>query len=155
MSDLRLRFHPDPILREVCAPVADFGEGLQDLAQAMLKVMYDAPGRGLAGPQIGLTQRIFVMDATWKDGDPAPLICINPVVDWASEDTVPGQEGCLSIPDTPCLVRRPKAIRLRWQDAKGTGHEAAMDGTTARIALHELDHLDGILCIDRHEGATA
>jgi len=154
VSALRLHLHPDPLLREVCAPVADFDARLADLADGMLRLMYDAPGRGLAGPQVGVTERIFVMDATWKEGMPAPQVMVNPVVDWASDETDLGEEGCLSIPDVPCKVRRPVAIRLTWQDVTGQAQEAEFKGTAARIALHELDHLDGVLCIDRVEGGA-
>lgn len=151
MTGLRLRGHPDPVLRTVCGPVTRFDCRLTVLAGDMLEVMYDAPGRGLAAPQVGETQRVFVMDAGWKEGAPTPLICVNPVVDWASEAMAVGEEACLSIPDTPCRVARPIAIDLSWQDTDGTWRSGRMEGVAARIALHELDHLDGILCIDRQE----
>jgi len=154
VSGLRLHLHPDPVLRETCVPVARFDARLAGLAKDMLALMYEAPGRGLAGPQVGVTERVFVMDATWKEGTPSPLVMVNPVVDWASEETEIGEEGCLSIPDTPCLVRRPVAIRMCWQEADGTERAAEFKGTAARIALHELDHLDGVLCIDRAEVAV-
>lgn len=153
MSGLRLRLYPDPVLRAVCDPVTDFPGAVAGLAEAMLQAMYDAKGRGLAAPQVGLTQRVFVMDAGWKEGAPTPVLCINPVVDWASDEEELGEEGCLSMPDTPCLVRRPLAIDLRWQDRIGAEQSERLTGVAARIALHELDHLDGILCIDRQEAA--
>jgi peptide deformylase len=154
MSALVIRRHPDPILREVCAPVARFDAQLVGLAREMLACMYAAPGRGLAGPQVGVLDRLFVMDVTWKDGTPAPVVCINPAIVGASDDTVVIEEGCLSIPDTPCLVRRPAAITLVWQDVTGAAMQADLDGAAARIAQHEIDHLDGILCIDRIVGAA-
>jgi len=154
VSALRLHLHPDPVLREVCAPVVAFDARLEALGKDMLRLMYDAPGRGLAGPQVGVAERIFVMDATWKEGAPAPQVMVNPVVKWASDEVEIGEEGCLSIPDTPCRVKRPVAIRLAWQDVGGAPQEAAFKGVAARIALHELDHLDGVLSIDRDEGAA-
>ncbi|MEY1554098.1 peptide deformylase [Yoonia sp. R2331] len=142
---LTLRLAPDPVLRAVCKPV---DPALAALAKGMLEVMYRAQGRGLAAPQVGVMKRIFVMDATWKDGAPDPQIFVNPVVSWADERCEASEEGCLSIPDTPCMVTRPVAIRLTWQDLEGAPHEAAFDGFAARCIQHERDHLDGILCTD-------
>lgn len=152
MSALRLHLHPDPVLRAICAPVEAFDGRLRGLADAMLELMYAAPGRGLVGPQVGVTERVFVMDATWKEGAPAPQVMVNPVVAWAPDETEIGEEGCLSIPEVPCRVRRPLEIRLSWRAVDGAPREAAFKGVAARIALHELDHLDGVVCIDRAEG---
>jgi len=88
---------PDPRLRETCAPVTDLAD-VQTLAADMLETMYDAPGRGLAAPQVGVMVRMFVMDAGWKEGKSDPLVCINPMFQEISEDRVAGEEGCLSIP---------------------------------------------------------
>ncbi len=145
---LTLRQVPDPVLRAVCKPVDSFGPALRALADGMLAAMYDATGRGLAAPQVGVVKRLFVMDETWKDGAPSPQVFVNPVVTWADERREACEEGCLSIPDTPCLVTRPVAIRLAWQDLDGTAQEAAFDGFAARCIQHERDHLDGILCTD-------
>ncbi len=145
---LTLRTVPDPVLRAVCKPVDSFGPALQALADGMLAAMYDAYGRGLAAPQVGVMKRIFVMDATWKDGARSPQVFINPVVTWADPVSEAGEEGCLSIPDTPCMVTRPVAVRLAWQDLDGDTQEGAFDGFAARCVQHERDHLDGILCTD-------
>ncbi len=153
MSELQLRLHPDPVLRKTCASITTFDARVAAMAEEMLQIMYDAPGRGLAAPQVGVTERMFVMDASWKEGTHSPRVVINPEVKWASDETEVAEEGCLSIPDTLCLVRRPMQIELHWQGPDGTPREAKMHGVEARIALHELDHLDGILCIDRQEGA--
>ncbi len=139
---------PHPILRAVCHPVAEFGHTLQALTDKMLATMYAAPGRGLAAPQVGVARRIFVMDATWKDGDPSPMVFINPVLVQSSATVETGEEGCLSIPDTACDVTRPTEITLRWQALDGTTQEGAFDGFAARCIQHERDHLDGILCTD-------
>ncbi|MEJ6395719.1 peptide deformylase [Gymnodinialimonas sp. 2305UL16-5] len=154
MSDLHLHLYPDPVLREICLPVLDFEADLATLAEHMLEIMYQAHGRGLAGPQVGVSRRIFVMDASWKEGVKAPVICINPEVLWMSDQMEYGEEGCLSIPDTPCRVQRPVEIDLRWVGSDGALSEARLTGVVARIVLHELDHLDGILCIDRHEAVS-
>ena len=89
------------------------------------------------------------MDVAWRDGPPAPMVCVNPQFVALSSETVEIEEGCLSIPDTPCLVRRPAALRLRWQDLSGAMAEADFDGIAARCIQHEADHLDGVLCTDR------
>ncbi len=138
---------PDARLRQTCAQVTQFDAALKQLAEDMLETMYAAPGRGLAGPQVGAMQRIFVMDTGWKDGHPSPLVCINPVIrDSAGEAIKP--EGCLSIPDQPVRIARPATIRLEWQDLAGRMCEGFFEGFAAVCIQHERDHLDGILCID-------
>ena len=139
---------PDPLLREVCVPVAD-GEDLHELARDMLETMYDAPGRGLAAPQVGVTKRVFVMDCGWKQGAHAPRVCINPEITQASRDMASDEEGCLSIPGVLARVDRPATVVLRYRDADGVRHEIALQGFEARCAQHELDHLDGIVTLDR------
>ncbi len=142
---------PDPVLREVAAPVESFDDGLRTLAQDMLETMYEAPGRGLAAPQIGLPMRLFVMDVAWKDGDPEPHVFVNPVVVGASEERVTREEGCLSIPGRLSRVTRPGEVSLRWQDLDGAEREGRFGGFAATCVQHEIDHLDGILCTDREE----
>ena len=151
MAVLDIVRHPAPVLRATAKPVALFDAALSQLAADMIETMYAAPGRGLAAPQVGLPMRIFVTDVAWRDGDPAPKVFVNPTLVSASEETVLREEGCLSIPDTPCRVRRPARVVLAWQDLDGLGFEAAFEGIEATCVQHELDHLDGILCIDRHE----
>ena len=145
---------PDPVLREVARPVTGFDADLQALAQDMLETMYDAPGRGLAAPQIGLGLRLFVMDVAWKDGTSDPRVFVNPEVVEASEETVTREEGCLSIPGRTSRVTRPGAVTLRWQDPDGLAQEERFEGFAATCVQHEIDHLDGILCTDREEPAT-
>ena len=142
-----IRLHPDPVLRLVCAPVRGDATAL---ARAMLDAMYAAPGRGLAAPQVGEAVRLFVMDATWKDGLPDPRVFVNPEVVWTADETAVMEEGCLSIPDTPRRVRRPVACRLAFDGPHGR-REERLDGAAARCALHEMDHLDGVLILDHPE----
>jgi peptide deformylase len=144
---------PDPVLREVAAPVERFDEGLRSLAQDMLETMYDAPGRGLAAPQVGLGMRLFVMDVGWKDGEPDPQVFVNPEIVGASEARVTREEGCLSIPGRTSRVTRPLEVSLRWRDVGGAPREGTFDGFAATCVQHEIDHLDGILCTDREEPA--
>ena len=139
---------PHPALSARCTAAAGM-QGLAALAFDMLDTMYAAPGRGLAAPQVGVTRRLFVMDAGWKEGAPTPLVCVDPAIVWASEEVVAMEEGCLSILGIAVSVLRPASIRLRFADLSGAVHELPMDGAAARIAQHEADHLDGIVHFDR------
>jgi len=142
---------PDPVLREVARPVAEFDAELGTLARDMLETMYDAPGRGLAAPQVGLGLRLFVMDVAWKEGTPEPQVFVNPEIVEASAEAVTREEGCLSIPGRTSRVARPAEVALRWRDLDGAEREGRFEGFAATCVQHEIDHLDGILCIDREE----
>ena len=148
MSLLKIVQYPDPILRRYCLPVQAIDDALVQLAQDMLDTMYDAPGRGLAAPQVGVALRLFVMDTTWREGTPAPRVCLNPEITGVSDHLVAFTEGCLSIPDIPARVLRPREITLRWFDLDGAQHEETMSGFDAVCAQHEFDHLNGRLAID-------
>ncbi|KJZ18886.1 peptide deformylase [Loktanella sp. S4079] len=145
MAIRELRFEGDPVLDAIAAPVTVFDDALADLARDMLETMYDAPGRGLAAPQIGVGRRIFVTDVTWKDADPTPLVFVNPTIISASETHAVGPEGCLSIPGRTFAVPRPTWVEMRWQVLDGTIQTARFEGAQAICACHELDHLNGIL----------
>ena len=119
------------------------------LASDMLETMYDAPGRGLAAPQVGQSLRLFVMDVAWKEGEPAPFICINPQIVHRAPEVVESTEGCLSIPGVTAEVPRAPWIVLRWQDVSGAWTERRLEGAEAICAQHENDHLDGIVTFDR------
>ncbi|TNC70339.1 peptide deformylase [Rubellimicrobium roseum] len=146
---------PDPVLREVCAPVQAFDAALRELVSDMLATMYEAPGRGLAAPQVGLPVRLFVMDVAWKDGTPEPHVFVNPEIVEASEERVTREEGCLSIPGRVSRVARPAAVALRWRDLDGAAQEGRFAGLAATCVQHEMDHLDGVLCTDREEPEEA
>lgn len=142
---------PDPTLGRPASPLP---QGPADaptraLADDMLATMYAARGRGLAAPQVGRALRLFVMDTGWKEGRPDPQVLLNPQVLWSSPQVATGPEGCLSIPGVSAQVTRPQAIRQRWADLDGQTHEAALDGFAAICAQHEIDHLDGIVTLDR------
>lgn len=139
---------PDPVLRQPCTPVPAIDADLRQLAADMLETMYAAPGRGLAAPQVAVTLRLFVMDCTWKDGTPSPRVCVNPEIVSASDTLATNTEGCLSIPGVPAQVARPDWVVLRWTDLEGTRHQQRLEGFEAVCAQHELDHLNGRLCID-------
>lgn len=141
--------HPDPRLKKRCDPVTDFDKALAQLADDMLETMYDAPGVGLAAPQIGVMNRMLVMDCVKDEGAAAePLALINPEVVWESEERNVYEEGCLSIPGHYADVERPKMVRVKWQDVEGKSHEREFDELWATCVQHEIDHLDGTLFID-------
>ena len=148
MAILPILRHPDPRLRQVALPVTVVDAGLRTLADDMLATMYAAPGRGLAGPQVGVLRRIFVIDVTWKDGERTPRVFLNPEIVDASEAMHTGTEGCLSIPGLPVQVTRPAEVTLRWTDLTGEGRVERLTGAEAICAQHELDHLNGRLIID-------
>lgn len=148
MAVLAVRLWPDPVLSRVADPVTE-SAAAWGLAADMLDTMYHVQGRGLAAPQVGVSMRVFVMDATWKEGTPAPQVFVNPVIVSRSDDVATGPEGCLSIPGITTAIARATAIRLRWTDLDGMGQEADLTGFHAICAQHEIDHLDGIVTLDR------
>lgn len=148
MSVRSILIHPDPRLKKVCAPFDGVDKAVRKLADDMMETMYDAPGIGLAAPQIGVLQRLFVMDCAGKEEEPAPMALINPKVTWSSEVLNVHEEGCLSIPEQYEEVTRPAEIKVQYQDLDGQMLEAHFDGLQATCAQHEIDHLDGKLFID-------
>ena len=140
---------PDPVLSRVCDPVGEIDDDTHRLADDMLETMYAAPGRGLAAPQVGVPLRLFVMDTTWKDGERMPRVLINPRVLRYSDDRVTGPEGCLSIPGVTADVERAAEVTVRWTTLEGETREEVLTGFDAICAQHELDHLDGVVTLDR------
>ncbi|MFN6977002.1 MAG: peptide deformylase [Gemmobacter sp.] len=141
--------HPDPRLRKRAEPVGEVTPDIRALAADMLATMYDAPGVGLAAPQVGVLRRVVVMDCV-KDPEqpPRPLVLVDPSVVWRSEAVTVYEEGCLSIPEQYAEVTRPAEVRVRWTDLDGAPQEEHFAGLWAICAQHEIDHLDGRLFID-------
>ncbi|MFN3824480.1 MAG: peptide deformylase [Pseudorhodobacter sp.] len=141
--------HPDPRLKKACDPVEGVPTEIGKLAEDMLETMYDAPGIGLAAPQVGVMKRLLVMDCV-KDPEkpPRPIVLINPEITWASEDLNQYEEGCLSIPDQYAPVTRPAKVRVGWTGLDGARAEEEFEGLWATCVQHEIDHLDGKLFID-------
>ncbi len=141
--------HPDPRLKKPCAPVSAVTDDVRALGADMLTTMYAAPGIGLAAPQVGVLQRVIVMDCV-KDPElpPRPMVLLNPEVIWSSEDMNTYDEGCLSIPDQYAEVDRPAVVTVRWMDLDGATQEETFDGLWATCVQHEIDHLNGKLFID-------
>lgn len=141
--------HPDPRLKKVCASVSDMTDALRALADDMLETMYDAPGIGLAAPQIGIMDRLIVLDCVKEEGEtPRPLVMFNPVVLSASDETNVYEEGCLSIPEQYGEVTRPEVVDVDWMDRDGNAQRETFDGLWATCVQHEIDHLQGKLFID-------
>lgn len=141
--------HPDPRLKKVCDPVADLSDDLRKLADDMLETMYDAPGIGLAAPQIGVLNRLIVLDCVKEEGEtPRPLVMFNPEIVSSSDDLNVYEEGCLSIPDQYAEVTRPREVEVAWMDQNGNAQSEVFDGLWATCVQHEIDHLDGKLFID-------
>ncbi|WP_132952110.1 peptide deformylase [Rhodovulum bhavnagarense] len=149
MSIRPILIHPDPRLKTVADPVSDIDEAMQKLAEDMLETMYDAPGIGLAAPQIGILHRLIVMDCAKDEGaPPRPLAMFNPQIVWESDDRNIHEEGCLSIPETWAEVTRPAEVVVQWTDPAGDPHEDRLSGLWATCVQHEIDHLNGTLFID-------
>jgi len=130
-------------------PVADLSDELRALADDMLETMYDAPGIGLAAPQVGVLDRLIVLDCVKVDNEkPRPLIMFNPEIIASSDEMNVYEEGCLSIPEQFADVTRPAEVQVRWIDRDGKEHTEGMDGLWATCVQHEIDHLDGKLFID-------
>ena len=139
---------PDARLRAIADPIEKIDDSVKELARDMLETMYDAPGIGLAAPQIGEMKRMVVMDLA-KDGEePDPLVMINPEILKFSDETVTTEEGCLSIPELYYDVERPAEVTVRYTDLEGKTVEKDATDRLAICIQHELDHLDGVLYID-------
>jgi peptide deformylase len=139
-----IRTFGDPVLKSRATPVKDFDESLEHLAEEMMRVMREAEGVGLAANQIGRLKRIFV--AVHEDEQYA---IVNPVIEVRSEATEKDIEGCLSIPETRVEVERPTSVTVSGQDPSGEPVRVEAEGLLARIFQHEIDHLDGVLILDR------
>jgi len=139
---------PDPRLKLISKPVDGVNDELRALMDDMLETMYDAPGIGLAAIQVGVPQRVIVMDLAKKDEPPQPRYFVNPEIFWKSEEFATYEEGCLSVPEMYEDVERPARIKARWLDYDGKPVEMECDGLLATCLQHEMDHLEGVLFID-------
>ncbi len=145
----QVRQYPDPVLRQAGRPVVEFGDGTASLAERMFSLMDDAQGVGLAAPQIGILQRLFVYELEGEK-----VVCANPEITDRSDEVEVGSEGCLSLDvllqaDSDLPVERHVAVSLRAVDEHGRPFERRAEGLEARVIQHELDHLDGRLILDR------
>ena len=142
----QIRQYPDPVLRMRAREVEGFDDDLRRLAQRMIQLMQDANGVGLAGTQVGTLQRLFVFQ---PDAETEPRAIVNPVVATRSEEAASDDEGCLSLIGITVPVARNVSLALEGKDENGADVRLELEGHPARVVQHELDHLDGVLIIDR------
>ena len=148
MAKLGIIIAPDIRLKSPCAPVEKVDAGVAKLMADMLETMYEAPGIGLAAPQVGVAKRIIVVDPAMDEKPPRPIKMANPEIVWASEEKKLHEEGCLSLPLEYNDVERPDKIRVRYLDENNKQQELEADGLLSVVIQHEVDHLEGVLFVD-------
>ena len=150
MSLLPIITAPDQRLQSSALPVTSVDAEIRRLMDDMLETIYGAPGIGLAAPQVGISKRVLVIDVNMNEnGEPGdPLLVANPTLSWISENRKTTEEGCLSLPGQYAEVERPAQIRVKFIDQHNRDQEFEVDGLVAACLQHEMDHLDGRLCID-------
>ena len=148
MAIRRILTIPDSILRKQAKPVERVDDELRKLMDDMLATMYDAPGIGLAAPQIGISRRVIVMDPAKEDAPSIPLMMVNPDILERSDELRLHEEGCLSIPDFTAEIERPAKTRVSYIDQAGKQQEMELEGIWSTLVQHEIDHLNGVLFID-------
>lgn len=144
MAVFSIRGHGDPVLREKASPVLKINQEIKDLAKNMSDTMYDAPGAGLAANQIGILKRVITYDI----GE-GLHVCINPEVVWVSGECEEDEEGCLSFGEVRVLISRPVRVKVRAKDLNGNDVEITAEDLEARVLQHEIDHLNGVVILDR------
>ncbi len=147
----QIRQFGDPALRTPAAPVAAFDAPLREEVERMMRIMFAARGVGLAAPQLGALRRLIVArpGGEEEEEEGEPLALVNPVVVWRAEEEEVGEEGCLSLGEIVVDVSRPVAARIEARDPAGDELEIQAEGLVARVLQHEIDHLDGVLILDR------
>ncbi|MFD1627294.1 peptide deformylase [Azospirillum griseum] len=148
MAVLPILVAPHPVLKRKAQPVAAVDARVAKLMDDMVETMYAANGIGLAAPQVGVLDRVVVVDVHERDEPRNPIRLANPEIVWSSEDTGPCEEGCLSVPEQYAEVIRPLSVRVRYLDETNTARELAADGMLATCLQHEIDHLNGVLFVD-------
>ena len=139
----------DPVLRQEAEEVTTFDDELRNLVRDMFETMYRAEGIGLAAPQVGVARRVLVVDLRREDEPEARVALVNPTITWESVETDKQPEGCLSIPGLEDVVERPWAVRIEGFDPDGRPVTLEADDLFSRALQHEIDHLDGVLFLDR------
>ena len=148
MAVLPILVAPNPVLKKKAEPVEKVDAEIVKLMDDMLETMYDAPGIGLAAPQVGVSKRVLVMDVAREGDDPEPIRMANPEIIWESEENAPYEEGCLSFPDQYAEVIRPARVKVRYLDEQNEIRELEADELLATCVQHEIDHLDGVVFVD-------
>ena len=148
MSLLEIIKEPNPILRKKADNVLNVDDDIRKLMDNMLETMYQAPGIGLAAPQVGILKKVIVIDLSKDDEPKKPFFIVNPKIIWKSEELSSREEGCLSIPGHFAEVVRPKKCKLQYLDYNGKKQEVEADDLLSTCIQHEVDHCDGVLFID-------
>jgi peptide deformylase len=149
MAKLKIRTYPDPVLKKKAVPVTDFGPAMQKLFDDMIATMHASDGVGLAAPQIGISQQIFIACPTMRHGE--EYVMVNAIIEKKSGSSV-APEGCLSLPGISGEIVRAAKLRLSVQDRFGRRCLVDVDDFFARVIQHEMDHLNGVLLIDHFKG---
>lgn len=147
MAVREIRLLGDAVLRQKAEPVEEVDDEIRELIDDMLETMYDADGVGLAAPQVGLSRRVIVVDT--REEDVVPFGLVNPAIVETGEERERGEEGCLSIPGLKEIVERPSRVVVEGLDRDGNPVRIEAEGLLARVLQHEVDHLDGVLFLDR------
>lgn len=148
MAVLNILVAPHPVLKQKAKPVEKVDARVAKLMDDMVETMYAANGIGLAAPQVGVLERVIVIDVHEKGEPPNPIRLANPEIVWSSDDKRLYEEGCLSVPEQYSEVTRPKAVRVRYLDEQNEIREIEADGMLATCLQHEIDHLNGVLFVD-------
>ncbi len=148
MAVLPIKTFPEKVLKEKTAPVTEFDADLQKLIDDMIETMYSAPGVGLAANQVGISRQLLVIDASSRDEGSSLIVLINPEI-VCSEGSEDSEEGCLSLPEYTTVIKRANKVKVKGLDREGEPVEIESDGFLAKVLQHEIDHLNGMLLIDR------
>ncbi|MBE9175299.1 peptide deformylase [Synechocystis salina LEGE 06155] len=152
---LELHYLGDKVLRQPAKRIAKVDDSIRKLAKEMLQTMYSANGIGLAAPQVGVNKQLLVVDCEQDKPDEPPLIMINPQITRTSEELCVVEEGCLSVPNVYMDVTRPRAIEVTYKDEHGRPQKRLFAELTARVIQHEMDHLNGVMFVDRVDNPLA
>jgi peptide deformylase len=147
MALMRIYHYPEPVLAQKAAPINEIDDTVRQLALDMAETMYAAPGVGLAAPQVGVSQRLIVLDCSGSDEEPLLITAVNPEIVEAEGESFE-EEGCLSVPGYYCKIKRSAEVTVRYLDIDGTQQTLATEGLLAVAFQHEIDHLNGKLFVD-------
>jgi peptide deformylase len=148
MAIIKIYHYPEPVLAQKAEPITEIDDTIRQLARDMAETMYAAPGVGLAAPQVGVSRRLVVLDCSGRDEDPFLIAAINPKI-IAAEGESFEEEGCLSVPGYYCKIKRSAEVKVRYLDLDGVEQTISADDLLAVAFQHEIDHLDGVLFVDR------
>jgi peptide deformylase len=152
---LEMHYLGDRVLRQPAKRIAKVDDEIRLLARQMLQTMYSEDGIGLAAPQVGINKQLIVVDCELDDPTKPPYVLINPVITKKSQDVCVIQEGCLSIPGVFLDVTRPEVIEVSYKDEQGRPQKLTAQGLLARVIQHEIDHLNGVMFVDRVDNTLA